>query len=157
MENSASKVRIVDFLVFGLLILVVAAQIFKDPSPWRDAFYESARFDGQLGIAANYTQAAIGRPVDCLIWLGLPGIAMGGLAVKITGLAKNLLTKENKIIVSETESYRLLNRVSKTRQHSVSATAGVVLLVCSTYVIVLGITSKRGLSFLASFDPGNDK
>ena len=155
MKRNISYFKSVDGLVICLLLLVVATQIIRDPSPWRDQFYEAARFEGQLGIAGNYTQAASGRSVDCLIWPGLPGIAMGGLLVKITGVTNELISKDHKIKVPATELYKILNNVSKIG--NILAVVGVILLVLGTYALILGITSRRGVSFLTSLYLGSSQ
>ena len=137
-----------DVMLCSCLILILLTHIRHDSSPWRDPFYDSARFDGQLGVAGNYMQAALGYQVDCLAWPCLPNVAMGGLMVNAAGFGIKNRGNERVHAVKKKSLYAKLDQIG--RLGNMLAFVGVALWVVFSYFLLLGVFQDRVLAFLPS-------
>lgn len=128
-----------------ILTLLVAANIWRDPSPWEDPFFFSGRFDAQAGIVGTYIQAAQGTRVDCLVWPGLPGLARGALLLKTLKLDTSQQFAEP---AGKLPFYSLLAKASA--WSNTLAVLGMLILVLATFWFVGGIGQSRLTAFAAA-------
>ena len=141
------KSALADASLCLVLTFLVAANIWRDPSPWVDPFFQSGRFDAQVGIVGTYIQAAQGERVDCLVWPGLPGIARGALLLKTM---KDDTSSQQKLAepAGKLEFYSLLARASA--WSNTLAVPGMLALVLATFWFVGALGNSRLLAFSAS-------
>lgn len=130
----------IDLAACILLLSILAAHVVRDPSPWTEQFYDSARFDGQLALAGLFVQAANGRHVEHLLWPGLPMVAMAGILVDLGNLDGELLD-DGPRPVPDTVFYATLDRVS--RAANLLGFLGVALWVVGTYFLLARLYDSR--------------
>lgn len=140
--------RKINMLICFVLLAIILSKAAQDPSPWSEPFYQAARFDGQLAISANYAQIALGLPVDCLMWPGLPNLAMGSLIAKSTGINRLMFKNENSKSEVKTILYTVLDKVS--RLGNILGLIGVLLLTLSTYIFLEKLLASKIIAFCAS-------
>lgn len=147
-DNKACwKSALADASLCLVLVCLVGANIWRDPSPWVDPFFQSGRFDAQVGIVGTYIQAAQGERVDCFVWPGLPGVARGTLLLK----ALKLDTSPVQQVAEPARRrafYSLLGQASA--WSNALAVPGMLILVLATYWFIRAVGKSRLPAFAAS-------
>lgn len=139
-----------DRLQFGFcsiaISIVIVLGVVRNPEPWQAPFFSASRFDAQTGIVANHIQAAIGHPIDCLVWPGLSGVAMGGVSLRWVGLDSTNLPPSGRD--NAEQWYNLLNQAGKVGNFI--ALCGILVLAISLLWFVWSVTGWKLLAFTSA-------
>jgi len=139
----------IDVAACMLLLSILAAHVIRDPSPWTESFYESARFDGQLGVAGLFAQAAAGEHVDHLLWPGLPILAMGRAVASIVKFDRAKILEQSPREAERT-FYGQLDTISRV-SNGLGFLGVFVLVVTSYFLVVFLFNSRAGGFALAAY------
>jgi hypothetical protein len=136
-----------DVLFCLLLTCLVAANIWRDPGPWVDPFFQSGRFDAQIGIVGTFIQAAEGERVDCLVWPGLPGLARGAMLLKTLKLDTSPVHQ----LAEPARKRAFYSLIAKASAWSNAvAVPGMLILVLATFWLIRAVGNTRLPAFAAS-------